>query len=449
MSTKSFSLVLKKKISPYIKSIKVDSDKSISIRSFLIGSISHNISSAKNILESEDVLSTIKCLTKLGVRINRKGNGNYLIHGKGLGSFVAKRNVNLNFGNSGTLARLLIGILSTCPNIEAKIKGDNSLNKRNMKKLIKLMSEFGALFLPKKKYYFPLRFISSNMPIGINYKAGVSAQLKSAVILAGLNAYGNTKIIEEKKSRDHTENILLKNRDAIKIINNKKKIINIYGRRFLNSFNIEVPGDPSSAAFFTALTLLNEKSSLKIKNVGLNPTRVGFYKLLQKHGAKIKFMNIRKHNQEIIGDIFVKSSKIRPIKASKEYYVKSTDEYPILFVIAALSQGVSVFRGIADLVNKESNRIKEMQKILFQIGIKSISKKSELKIFGKEVENINNNKKIKVPKLGDHRICMSTFVLGVLTGISTKIKNFETVNTSSPSFLKIMKSLGANFEKIS
>ena len=127
--------------------------------------------------------------------------------------------------------------------------------------------------------------------------------------------------------------------------------------------------------------------------------------------------------------------------------MKSTDEYPILFVIAALSNGVSIFRGIADLVNKESNRIKEMQKILLQIGIKSISKKSELKIFGKGMINVNNNKKIKVPKLGDHRICMSAFVLGVLTGVNTKINNFETVNTSSPSFLKIMKTLGAKFEK--
>ena len=128
MSTKSFSLVLKKKISPYIKTIKVDSDKSISIRSFLIGSISHNISSVKNILESEDVFSTIKCLNKLGVKIKRRGSGNYIIYGKGLGSLTA-RNINLNFGNSGTLARLLIGILSTCPNIEAKVQGDSSLNK--------------------------------------------------------------------------------------------------------------------------------------------------------------------------------------------------------------------------------------------------------------------------------------------------------------------------------
>ena len=448
MSTKSFSLVLKKKISPYIKTIKVDSDKSISIRSFLIGSISHNISSVKNILESEDVFSTIKCLKKLGVKIKRRGSGNYIIYGKGLGSLTAKRNINLNFGNSGTLARLLIGILSTCPNIEAKVQGDSSLNKRNMKKLIQLMSEFGALFLPKNKFYFPLKIISSNMPLGINYKAGVSAQLKSAVILAGLNAYGNTNIIEDKKSRDHTENMLLKNKGAIKIINNKKKFIKIYGKKFLNSFNLEVPGDPSSAAFFTALTLLNEKSSLKIVNIGLNPTRIGFYKVLQKHGAKIKFINVRRHNEEIIGDISVKSSKIRPIKANKDYYVNSTDEYPILFVIAALSKGISIFRGVADLVNKESNRIKEMQKILLQIGIKSISKKNELKIFGNGMIKSNTNKKIKVPKLGDHRICMSAFVLGILTGVNTKINNFETVNTSSPSFLKIMKFLGANFEKV-
>ena len=171
-----------------------------------------------------------------------------------------------------------------------------------MKKLIQLMSEFGALF-SKNKFYFPLKIISSNMPLGINYKAGVSAQLKSAVILA-VNAYGNTNIIEDKKSRDHTENMLLKNKGAIKIINNKKKFIKIYGKKFLNSFNLEVPGDPSSAAFFTALTLLNEKSSLKIVNIGLNPTRIGFYKVLQKHGAKIKFINVRRHNEEII-EIFL------------------------------------------------------------------------------------------------------------------------------------------------
>ena len=286
--------------------------------------------------------------------------------------------------------------------------------------------------------------ISTEMPIGINYKAGVSAQLKSAVIFAGLNSFGDTEVIEQVNSRDHTENMLLSNTQTIKIKNGKKKLIKIHGKKYLNPININVPSDPSSAAFFTALTLLNLNSSIEIKNVGLNPTRIGFYRLLKKQGAKIKFNNLKKENNELRGDIIVESSKLRPIKASKDYYVNSTDEYPILFVIAALTNGTSVFKGIKDLVNKESNRIVEMQKVLKQIGIKSVATKNELKIYGKGMLDAND-KEITVSNLGDHRICMSSFILAVLTGAKTKIKNFETVFTSSPSFLKTMKLLGAKY----
>ena len=292
----SFSLIVNKRINPFNKTIVVDPDKSISIRSFLIGAISHNISKAKNVLESEDVISTIKCLKKLGVKIVKKKSKNYLVYGKGLASLSAKKNLVLNFGNSGTLARLLIGILSTTPKIEVKIKGDRSLNKRNMKKLIELMSKYGAFFFPKNKTTLPLKLVSSEMPIGIKYLAGNSAQLKSAVIFAGLNSYGITQIEEKKKSRDHTENMLAHNSQAIKINNKKNKIIKVFGRKHLNPIDVDIPGDPSSAAFFSALTLLNKNSTLKIKNVGLNATRVGFYKLLKKHGAKILFKNLKKIN---------------------------------------------------------------------------------------------------------------------------------------------------------
>tara|TARA_B100000989_G_scaffold177463_1_gene133250 strand:- start:1980 stop:3326 length:1347 start_codon:yes stop_codon:yes gene_type:complete len=446
MLNRRFNLLVNKKISSFRKTIRVDGDKSISIRSFLIGAISQNISSAKNVLESEDVFSTIKCLKKLGVKIKKQKPNSYIIFGNGLGSLSIKKNSQLNFGNSGTLARLLIGMLSTTSQIEVNVKGDHSLNKRNMRKLIELMSEFGATFLPKKKFNFPLKIISSEIPIGTKYNAGVSAQLKSAVILAGLNAYGNTTIIENDKSRDHTENILKKNKRSIKIEKGRKRVIKVFGKRFLNPIHVNVPGDPSSAAFFTALTLLNEGSSLEIKDVGLNKTRIGFYELLKKQGAKIKFKNIRKTNNEHRGNIFVKSCKLKPLNASKKFYVNSTDEYPILFVVAALTKGISTFNGIGDLANKESNRITEMQKILKQVGVKSIlSNGNKLKIFGKGKLDARN-KKIIIPNLGDHRICMSSFILAILTGARAKIKNFETVFTSSPSFLKLMKNLGANFE---
>lgn len=445
MSVKKFTVSLNHKIKKFNKSIEVDSDKSLSIRSFLIGSISQNISIATNVLESDDVKSCISACQKLGVKIIKIKSKSYKIFGKGLGSFFAKKNLSLDLGNSGTLARLLIGILSSTPNIEVNIKGDNSLNKRSMKKLFKLMSRFGAYFYPKNKYKFPIKMISSELPIGINYEAGISAQLKSAVMLAALNSYGNTEIKEKDKSRDHTENLLRSNVHAIKVTNEKIKIIKIFGKKYLKPFQLNIPGDPSSAAFFTALTLLNANSSIKIKNVGLNPTRTGFYQLLKKQGAKINFINKIKKNNELRGDIIVKSSKLKPIIASKSFYTSSTDEYPILFTIAALTKGVSVFKGINDLANKESDRIKEMQKILLQIGVESIYSKNELKIFG--TGNFNaSKKKITVPNLGDHRICMSSFILSTLTGAQTKIKNFETVYTSSPSFLKIIKFLGAKFE---
>jgi len=447
MLNKSFSLYVSKLIKPYNKTIQVDSDKSISIRSFLIGAISHNVSEIKNVLESGDVFSCVNCLRKLGVKIDKVKAKHYLVYGKALGSFYAKKNTILDCGNSGTTARILIGLLSTNPDIQVKIKGDQSLNKRNMTKLIDLMSEFGATFLPKKKTSLPLTLISSEIPIGIEYKAGVSAQLKSAVLLAGLNANGVTNVIEEKQSRNHTENMLQQNPNVLKIKKNNKgqNHIKVYGKNYLSPLKINVGGDPSSAAFFTALTLLTPNSYLKIKHVGLNPRRIGFYNLLKKYGAKIKFKNIKKINHEEVGDIEVQSSELKAINASPDYYVSATDEYPILFVIAALTKGTSVFKGIEDLANKESNRIEEMKKILNQIGIKCQSTKYEMKVFGsKEVKKMNTV--IKVPNLGDHRICMSAVILSLVTGIKTEIRNFETVATSSPSFLEIIESLGGEFE---
>jgi|TARA_B100001093_G_scaffold514619_1_gene589057 3-phosphoshikimate 1-carboxyvinyltransferase len=447
MLNKSFSLFVSKPIKSYNKTIRVDSDKSISIRSFIIGAISHNISEVKNVLESDDVFSCINCLRKLGVKIDKVKAKHYLIYGKGLGSLYANKNKVLDCGNSGTTARLLVGILATNPDIQVKIKGDHSLNKRNMRKLIDLMSEFGATFLPKKKNNFPLTLVSSEVPIGIEYKAGVSAQLKSAAMLAGLNSNGITNIIEENQSRDHTENMLQQSPNVLKIKKNKKKQnqIKVIGKNYLNPLKINVGGDPSSAAFFTALTLLTPRAKLKIKHVGLNPRRIGFYNLLKKFGGKIKFKNIKKINHEEVGDVEIQSSKLKAIRANPSYYVSATDEYPILFVVAALTKGVSIFKGIADLANKESNRIEEMKKILNQVGIKCISTKNEMKIFG--VSNVKKiNSAIKVPNLGDHRICMSATILSMATGVKAEIKNFETVRTSSPYFLEIIKTLGGSFE---
>ena len=444
MLSKTYSVLLNHRIKEFNKTTIVDADKSISIRSFLIGAIGNDISKIKNVLMSEDVNSCIMCLKKLGIKIKKIKDKEFLVYGKGLGSLAIKKNSTLDFGNSGTLARLIIGILSTTPGIRVKVKGDISLNNRNMLGLIKIMNEFGAEFLPKQKSHFPLTLISSEMPIGIVYKTGISAQIKSAVILAGLNSFGNTTIHEKKKTRDHTENILVNNSKSIKILKNKN-IIKIYGKKYLNKIETKIPGDPSSAAFFVAACLLNEKSSLKIKKVCLNPRRLGFYELLKKHGGKIKMINIKNENGEKVGDIIVKSGKLNPIKSESKYYLTATDEYPIMFVIAALTKGVSIFKGIKELANKESNRILEMKKILNKIGIKCKSSKDSITIFGKG-GIIKTNKIIKIDSKNDHRIAMSCAILALCTGNQFLVKGFETVRTSSPSFLKIIKQLGGKFE---
>ncbi len=445
MGSKSFSVVVKKKITSFNKTIKVDSDKSMSIRSLLIGSISEGVSSLRNVLESGDVKSTIMALKQLGVKIIKKKGGNYKIYGKGLGSFFIKKNTLINFGNSGTAARLILGALSTNPNIVVKVAGDRSLNKRSMKELIRILSKFGTTFLPKNKINFPLKLISSNMPTGINYNAGVSAQLKSAVIFAGLNSYGNTVINEKIVSRDHTENILKKNIQAISIKKKKPKKIIVFGKKFLKPIKLKVSGDPSSAAFFVALALLNKNSKIKITNVGLNPTRTGFYEILKNHKAKIKFINVKKENNEIRGDIIAQSSKLKAMTTSSDFYSKTTDEYLLLFILAALTKGTSVFKNVSELQNKESSRAFEMKKILNQIGVKCNLTKNVMKIYGKGFIDASD-KKISIESLHDHRIAMCAFILATLTNAQTTIKGFETVFSSFPSFLKIMKNLGSDYE---
>ena len=447
MPSIKYSVLFKNKIRKFNKTTNVDPDKSISIRSFLIGSISQGVSEVTNILESEDIFSTINCLKKLGVKIKKIGKKNYLIHGNGLGSLNIKKNGLLDFGNSGTCARLLIGILSTTPNINVFLKGDKSLSKRSMYKLIKIMNEFGAEFYPKNKFNFPLKMISSDIPTGILYKSGVSSQLKSAVMLASINSYGTSVVIEKKniESRDHTENILLKNSKILQIKKERNKnIMKIFGKGFLRPLKLSVFGDPSSAAFLAAITMLTPNSYLKIKNVGLNPKRIGFYKLMKKHGAKIIYKNVRKNSiNEPVGDIYIKSSKLKPIKAEAKLYPTMPDEYPISFIIAALTPGTHIFKGISDLYNKESSRAHEIKKILNQIGVKCQLTKNEMKIFG---TNKVRKKLIKVTSLGDHRICMSSAVLSLVTSCPARINGFETVKTSSPSFLKTIKTLGGKFE---
>ena len=213
----------------------------------------------------------------------------------------------------------------------------------------------------------------------------------------------------------------------------------------MRPLNIDVGGDPSSAAFFVALTLLNQNSYIKIQNVGLNPTRIGFYEILKKHNAKIKFINLKKQNNEIRGDILAESSQLKSITTSSDQYSKTTDEFLILFVIAALTKGISTFNNISELQNKESSRAYEMKKILKQIGVKSKLTSNVMKIYGKGLIDAKD-KKVLIPSLHDHRVAMCGVILAALTNANTTIKGFQTVFSSFPSFLKLFKLLGGKFE---
>ena len=442
---KKFSVSVNNKIGKFQKIIAVESDKSISHRSLLLASQCIGISKIENILESEDVKNTIICLKKLGVKIQKK-NKNYLVYGNGLASFKKPKNNSLYAGNSGTLARMLIAIIGTQSNLKIKIYGDNSLNKRDMKRIIEPLSKIGCNFYPKNKTTLPLIVEGTSMPLAQRHIETIgSAQVKSAILLAALNTHGITEVEVEKKSRDHTENLLSIINADIKIKKFKKgHLISLKGKKNLTNFISKIPGDPSSSAPFVILALLAKNSKLLIKNVNCNNTRIGFINILKKMNANIKIKNKKKKYGETVGDVLVKSSSLKSINCPKYLTPAAIDEFPLLFVAASVAKGISKFSGIGELRHKESDRIKNMEVGLNHIGIKTKSTKDTLVIFGNP--NIKSRKILKVNPKGDHRIAMSFFCLGQILSAKIQINNFETVNTSFSKFLSIMKKIGAKFE---
>ena len=442
---KKFSILINNKVEKFNKTITVESDKSISHRSLLIASQCIGASSINNILESEDVKNTIICLKKLRVKILKK-NKKYIVYGNGLGSFRKPKNNFLYAGNSGTLARMLFALLGTQSNLKVKIAGDNSLNKRDMKRIIEPLSKIGCNFYPKNKTTLPLTIEGTSMPLAQKHFETIgSAQVKSAILLAALNTPGITRIKVEKVSRNHTENLLTTIKAGIKIKKLKKgHLISLRGQKNLFGFNLKIPGDPSSAAPFIILTLLTANSKLLIKNVNCNPTRIGFINILKKMNANIKIKNLKKKSGESVGNIIIKSSFLKSINCPRDLVPSAIDEFPLLFITASIVKGVSKFNGISELRYKESDRIKNIETGLNQIGIKTKSTIDSLTIFGNP--HIQINKILKISSKEDHRIAMAFFCLGQLLNVKIEINNFQTVNTSFSKFLVTMKKIGATFE---
>jgi len=341
---------------------------------------------------------------------------------------------------------MLLSLLATQPNIKVKLIGDYSLNKRDMKRVIEPLSKIGCNFYPKNKKTLPLTIEGTDMPLAQKHFETIgSAQVKSAILLAALNTPGVTSVETNKNSRNHTENLLNKINADIKIKKIKKgQIISLRGKKNLFGFNLQIPGDPSSAAPFIILTLLTSNSKLLIKNINCNPTRIGFINILKKMNANIKIKNIKKKAGETIGDIIVKSSSLKSINCPTNLVPSAIDEFPLLFIASSLIRGTSKFNGISELRNKESDRIKSIEKGLNKIGIKTKSTKDSLKIYGNP--NLQINKMLKIAPQEDHRVAMAFFCLGQILNGKVQISNFETVNTSFPKFLYIVKKIGGTFE---
>ncbi|CAN1606689.1 AroA 5-enolpyruvylshikimate-3-phosphate synthase [Candidatus Pelagibacterales bacterium] len=430
-----------KKLPKFVGTINIPGDKSISHRALIIGSQATGIVKVSNLLESADVFSTMNALRKFGVHIIKRGK-DYYVYGLVVGG-LREYNGTINCGNSGTTARLMMGLLSTYP-ITINFIGDKSLSKRPMARVINLLKEFGANALPENKNTMPFKFLGSYVGLQNDQKLNVpSAQLKSAWCLAALNTKGISTLEERFETRDHTE-IMLKYLNAnIKVKKSKnKKIISIFGKTPIDAKDISVPGDISSAAFMIILALISKNSKVTIKNVLLNPTRTGILDVLKKMKAKIKIKNKKTVCGEIVGDIEAKSSNLKATTVPEKMAPRLIDEYPILFIAACFAKGTSNFKGIEELRVKESDRIKSMEDGLKPLGVKVSSTKSSVKITG--TNSFKLNKKIKIDAKGDHRIAMSFYVLSQVLNKSFKIKDFNYVKTSFPSFTKTINTLKKN-----
>ena len=434
------TLLIKNKIEKFNKKINITGDKSLSIRWVLLASQAMGKSKAHNLLMSEDVLAALDSIKKLGIKV--KINKDHCeIFGNGINGFNFKKNLTINARNSGTLGRLILGLLIKSPN-KIKLIGDRSLSKRDFSRITMPLEKFGAKFYYKKKNNLPLSILGSGSVKGINYLENKgSAQCKSSVMLAALNSSGITSI-KAKKSRNHTELLFKHLKIDIKVKKTKRyDFINIKQPKEIPAFNYQIPGDISSSAFFIVLTTLANDSKLLIKNVNINPSRIGVITILKKMGANILLKNQKDYRGERISDIFIKSSKnLRAINCPSALNSSAIDEFLIIFLVAARAKGISYFKDIAELNQKESPRLNWGSKILNMMGVRTKLTKNSIKIYGQP--NLEIKKLIIIRNyLKDHRIFMMSTIAALTCGGRWKIHDKDSINSSFPTFLTVIKKI--------
>jgi len=434
------SIIVNKKIRAFNKKITVSGDKSISIRWVLFSSLGNGISSAQNLLMSEDVIAAINAIKKLGIKV-QYNKRICKVYGKGVDGYQFKKGLVINAENSGTLGRLILGLLINTK-FPIRLIGDKSLSKRDFKRITDPLSKFGATFKLKNKKNLPLVINGSSNLNSFRYSENKgSAQCKSAVILGGLRSNGAT-LIKAKKSRNHTE-LLCKYLKLPITFKSKKNydLIKVNKVQNIKAFNYKIPSDISSSAFFIVLTALSENSKITIKNVNINPSRVGIITILKMMGVKIIFKNKKIYKGEKNADILIESPKnLKAINCPPRLNSGAIDEFLVIFLIAAKANGTSYFKDLAELNQKESPRLKWGSKILNEMGIKTITTEDSIKIFGNP--NLKINKKIIIKNyLKDHRVFMTSVIAGLTFGGEWEIHDKDSIKTSFPNFLDIVNDL--------
>ncbi len=433
----------KQKIKKLSGTISLVGDKSISHRALILSSMSSGKSEISNLLESEDIMNTMNILKDLGIKIVKKER-KWVVYGNGTNGFMQPKKA-LDCGNSGTTARLLLGAVSTNP-IYCTFIGDKSLSNRPMRRITDYLERIGSKVSLTNKENLPLTIKGSNISLPLTHKmTKPSAQIKTAIILAALNISGETTIIEPRQTRDHTE-LLLK---YLRVKYKNKKIISggnkltFNGPYEIKSKNIYIPGDPSSAAFIIVGALITPNSKIKLSNILLNKTRIAYLSILKKMGGKIKIKKTKIRSGEQLGTITVSSSSLKGITIPSGLSPYLIDEYPILSVAASRAKGITYMNGLDELRYKESDRIKSIVGMLKSFGIKTKTKKNDIKIYGSSSAEISCNSIVKV--YSDHRIALSASILGIVSNNSVKLDDGgRSMATSYPNFKNDLKKIIKN-----
>jgi 3-phosphoshikimate 1-carboxyvinyltransferase len=416
----------------------VPGDKSMSHRALMFGAVAVGRTEVSGLLEAEDVVNTAKAMAALGAGVERKPDGSWVVDGVGVAGLMSPAEP-LDFGNSGTGVRLAMGLMATTP-LVARCVGDASLSKRPMGRVTRPLSLFGARFETSEGDRLPLTLHGARDPTPVTYTLPVaSAQVKSAVLLAGLNTPGRTTVIEPVATRDHTERMLASfgARLTIEQVEGSRHIV-IEGQHELKAQTFAIPGDPSSAAFPMAAALLAEGSDITIENIMLNPTRTGLITTLLEMGADISIENRRVAGGEEVGDLRVRHSQLSGVRVPKERAPSMIDEYPILAVLAAFAEGTTRMEGLEELRVKESDRLAAVEAGLQANGVISQSGPDWLEVTGGGAPGGG-----RVTTHMDHRIAMSFLVMGVASRIHTTIDDSRFIATSFPDFTGLMNRLGA------